>query len=402
MAFASIEEALSAVEAGEMVIIVDDRDRENEGDLAVAAEKVTPEIINYMLARGRGLICVPMTPERLQELDIPVMVTENTEVNRTAFTVTVDAKHGIATGSSAHDRATTIRTLIDPRTRPQDLARPGHVFPLRACMGGVLRRAGHTEASVDLARMAGLFPAAVICEVMNEDGTMARLPQLEELAEQFSIRIVTIRDLVAYRRRTERLVHLVTRVPFPTEIGDFELAFYETDVLEEPYLALVKGEIIPDEPILVRVHSGCITGDVFLSQRCDCGQQLRKAMTMIEQEGRGIILYIPSHEGRGIGLHMKMRAYELQDRGADTVEANTMLGFGPDLRDYGLGAQVLEDLGVRRMRLLTNNPKKYVALDGYGLEVVEQIPIEVPATDTNRQYLEAKQKKLGHVLKLSS
>lgn len=401
MPFATVEEAIAATRSGEMVIIVDDRDRENEGDLALAAEKVTPEIVNFMLAHGRGIICVPIIADRLEELDIPPMVAENSEVNRTAFTVTVDAKYGITTGVAVQDRVTTIKTLIDPRTKPRDLARPGHVFPLRACKGGVLRRAGHTEASVDLAQLAGLYPASVICEVMTEDGSMARLPQLEDLAERFSFKIVTIRDLVAHRRRTERLVHRVNRVPFPSELGTFDLVFYETDVIDEAYLALVKGEIAGDEPTLVRVHSGCITGDVFLSQRCDCGEQLRKAMMMIEAAGKGVILYIPHHEGRGIGLHMKMRAYELQEHGADTVEANAMLGFAPDLRDYGLGAQVLVDLGVCKMRLLTNNPKKLVALDGYGLEVVEQIPIEVPATPTNLRYLKSKQKKLGHTLKLN-
>ncbi len=401
MPVVSTEEAIKAIANGEIIILVDDEDRENEGDFVMAAEWVTPEAITFMMRHGGGLICLPSSGERLDELEIPLMVAENTEVNKTAFCVSIDAKHGITTGVSAHDRARTIRAVVDPKTRPRDLARPGHVFPLRAAEGGVLQRTGHTEGAVDLARLAGCQPVAVLCEIIRDDGMMARMPDLEKLAAEHGLKIATIRDIVAYRRRTEKLVHRVAETRLPTPYGEWKLIDYRCDVEAQPYIALVKGEINPDEPVLVRVHSGCLTGDVFHSLRCDCGEQLEYAMRVISEEGKGVIVYIPAHEGRGIGLHNKMRAYRLQDEGADTVEANEMLGFKPDIRDYGLGAQVLVDLGVRRMRLLTNNPSKHVALEGYGLEVVERVPIEVPPNRENRKYLETKRDKLGHELHLS-
>ncbi|MFQ5898303.1 MAG: bifunctional 3,4-dihydroxy-2-butanone-4-phosphate synthase/GTP cyclohydrolase II [Candidatus Methylomirabilia bacterium] len=395
--FASIEAAIEEIRAGRILVVVDDEERENEGDLVMAAEKVTPEAVNFMTKHGRGLICVPMAGERLDALHISMMVADNTASMGTAFTVTVDARRGVSTGTSAYDRAVTIKTLVDPRTRSEDLARPGHVLPLRAMPGGVLRRAGHTEAAVDLARLAGLAPVGVICEVMDESGRMARIPQLLELARTHNFKLVTIRELIEYRITKEKLVHQVAATGLPTELGDFTAIAYETTVDNRVPLALVAGDVSGETPVLVRVHSECLTGDVFHSKRCDCGSQLEKALSIIQQEGRGVLIYM-RQEGRGIGLLNKMRAYELQDEGKDTVEANVALGFKADLRDYGIGAQILVDLGVKRMRLLTNNPKKIVGLGGYGLEVVERVPIEVPATDDNRHYLETKRKKLGHFL----
>ncbi len=395
--FNKIEEAIEAIKKGEIIIVVDDEDRENEGDFIMAAEKVTPQAINFMATHGRGLICVPMTPERLEELDLQPMVTENTAHLGTAFTVSVDAKQGVTTGISAQDRAKTIQVLIQPQTKPQDLARPGHIFPLRARKGGVLRRAGHTEAVVDLARLAGLYPAGVLCEIMDEDGTMARVPKLLEIARKFHLKIITIKDLIEYRRRKEHLVHRVATANLPTRFGEFRIHIYESDIDPSDHVALVKGEISPDKPILVRVHSQCLTGDVFHSLRCDCGDQLEKALQMIEQEGEGVLLYM-RQEGRGIGLANKIKAYHLQEHGKDTVEANEALGFKPDLRDYGIGAQILADLGVRKIRLMTNNPKKIVGLKGYGLEVVERVPIEATPNPINLKYLQTKRDKMGHLI----
>jgi 3,4-dihydroxy 2-butanone 4-phosphate synthase/GTP cyclohydrolase II len=395
--FNTIEEAIEDLRKGKMIILVDDEDRENEGDLCMAAEKVTPEAINFMAKYGRGLICLSLTPERVEELKLPMMTDENSSPYGTAFTISIEAKRGVTTGISAHDRAKTILTAIDPKTKPEDLARPGHVFPLRARPGGVLQRVGHTEGSVDLARLAGLYPAGVICEIMNDDGTMARVPELMEFARRHNLKIVTIKDLIKYRMRTERLVKRIAITNLPTEYGDFTAIGYSNLVDSNVHIALVKGEISPDEPVLVRVHSECLTGDVFGSKRCDCGEQLHKAMEMIEKEGRGVILYM-RQEGRGIGLENKLKAYELQDRGLDTVEANIQLGFKPDLRDYGIGAQILVDLGVKNMRLMTNNPKKIVGLEGYGLKVVERVSIETKPHDKNLIYLKTKKKKLGHLL----
>jgi len=395
---ATVEEALEAVRAGRMIIIVDDEDRENEGDLMVAAEKTTPEIVNFMARYGRGLICLPLTEERLDELKLPLMVSENTARFQTAFTVSIDAKAGVTTGISAADRARTVLAAVDPATKAEDLARPGHVFPLQAQEGGVLSRAGQTEAAVDLARMAGLAPAGVICEVMNEDGSMARMPQLAEVSRRFDIPILTIADLIRYRMKHETLVRKLDETDLPTAHGRFRLHVYEDTIRGEHHVALVKGEVGGDEPTLVRAHSQCLTGDTFGSSRCDCGEQLRRSMEMIEKEGRGVVLYILNHEGRGIGLANKIRAYALQDKGADTYEANRKLGFKPDQRDYGIGAQILVALGVRRLRLITNNPRKFVGLTGYGLEIVERVPLEVEPNACNLRYLKTKKEKMGHIL----
>ena len=397
--FSSVEEAAAEFGRGRFVIIVDDEDRENEGDLTIAAEKVTPEAINFLTIHARGLICVALTEQRCDELQLPAMVEHNTSPHQTAFCVSVEARHRTTTGISAADRAVTVQALLDPRTRPEDLLRPGHTFPLRARNGGVLKRAGHTEASVDLARSAGLIPSAVICEVMDADGSMARLPRLLEVAREHGLAIVTVRDLIAHRLRHERIVEKMAAPLLPTRYGEFHVHAYRSPVTGEEHVALVMGEITPEEPILVRVHSQCLTGDVFASARCDCGAQLETALERIAAERRGVLLYL-LQEGRGIGLANKLRAYELQDAGADTVEANQRLGFAADQRDYGVGAQILRDLGVRRMRLMTNNPSKYVALAGYGLEIVERVPLEVPPTEHTRKYLEAKKHKMGHLLRM--
>ena len=395
--FAPIDEALAAIRDGQMIIVVDDEDRENEGDLTIAAEKITPEAINFMAMSGRGQICLSMTGERLDELDIPLAVNDNTTPFGTAFAVPVDAKYHVTTGISAADRAVTVLTAIDPNTKPSDLARPGHVSPLRARTGGVLVRAGQTEAAVDLARMAGLYPAGVICEIMNDDGTMARVPELAKFAKRHMLLMITVADLIQYRLRTEALVSRVASAALPTEHGDFRVIAFESAIDRETHVALVKGEIGEGENVLVRVHSRCLTGDVFHSARCDCGLQLDAAMNRIAAEGRGVLLYL-NQEGRGIGLSNKIRAYELQDQGLDTVEANERLGFKADQRDYGIGVQILKDLGVRSMRLLSNNPRKLVGIEGYKLSVVEWIPLEIPASDTTRRYLTTKKEKLGHRL----
>jgi 3,4-dihydroxy 2-butanone 4-phosphate synthase/GTP cyclohydrolase II len=399
MGLASIAEAIKDVKTGKFVIIVDDEDRENEGDLALAAEKVTAEAINFMAKHGRGLICLPVIGKRLDELGIPMMVGENTSKFATAFAVSVDAKHGTTTGISAADRAKTVKAIIDPATRADDFALRGNIFPLGGWVGGVLVRAGQTEAIVDLARLAGLYPAGVICEVMNEDGTMARLPQLEVIADKFGIKIISVADLIAHRRRHEKLVHRVAETKLPTSYGEFSAIAYKSDIDPDEHLALIMGDISTEEPVLVRVHSECLTGDVFGSLRCDCGEQVSLAMQSIAKEGRGVFLYM-RQEGRGIGFHNKMRAYALQDKGLDTVEANLSLGFPSDLRDYGIGAQILADLGLHKIRLLTNNPKKVIGLEGYGLKVVETLPIITTPNPYNRDYLETKRKKLGHILEI--
>jgi 3,4-dihydroxy 2-butanone 4-phosphate synthase/GTP cyclohydrolase II len=397
--FSRIEEAVDAIRAGRMVIVVDDEDRENEGDLTIAAEKITPEAINFMAKYGRGLICVSLTPERLDELEIPLMVTQNTARFDTAFCVPVEAKGRTTTGISAADRAATVQALIDPATRPADLARPGHMFPLRARTGGVMVRAGQTEAAVDLSRIAGLYPGGVICEIMNDDGTMARVPELTRFARKHGLPMITIADLIKYRIRTESLVKRVAVAKLPTRFGDFAIHVFDNSVDNQEHVALVRGDITDGKDVLVRVHSSCLTGDVLHSVRCDCGAQLDAAMERIASEGRGVLLYL-NQEGRGIGLANKIRAYELQDEGFDTVEANERLGFKADQRDYGVGVQILRELGVRSMRLLSNNPRKLVAIEGYGLTVTDWLPLEIPASESTRRYLKTKKEKLGH--KLSS
>lgn len=397
MKFSTIPEAIEAIRNGEIIIVTDDPGRENEGDLIMAAEKVTPEAINFMTKHGRGLICLPATAKRLTELNLPPMVAENTARMYTAFTVTIDAKD-VTTGISAHERAYTIQKFVQPQTTADDFVRPGHIFPLRAMEGGVLRRAGHTEATVDLARLAGLYPAGVLCEILNEDGTMARMPQLLKFAKKHKLKIITIEALIEYRRHTETLIKRVAEADIQTAYGQFKLYAYESENDKETHIALVKGNPSDDEPVLVRVHSQCLTGDVFGSLRCDCGEQLQLAMETIQKEGRGVLLYM-RQEGRGMGLSNKIRAYNLQDsEGLDTVEANERLGFPSDLRDYGIGAQILTELGVRRMRLLTNNPRKVSGLAGYNLEIVERIPLQTIPNEFNRRYLETKRTKLGHLL----
>jgi 3,4-dihydroxy 2-butanone 4-phosphate synthase/GTP cyclohydrolase II len=397
-----IEDAIRNIRDGKMVILVDDEDRENEGDLCMAAEKVTPQSINFMTKYGRGLICLAMTADKCDSLDLPPMVDNNQSPFGTGFTVSIEARCGVSTGISAHDRATTILTAVADDCKPRDLVRPGHIFPLRARGGGVIVRAGQTEGSVDLARMAGLKPAGVICEILDEDGTMARMPALKKFSEQHGIGICTIEDLIEYRMRTESFVHRAAETVIPTSVaGEFRAIVYENDVDQLLHIALVKGEIDPEKPVLVRVHSECLTGDIFGSLRCDCGPQLQRAMKMIEEDKSGILLYI-RQEGRGIGLVNKLKAYALQDAGLDTVEANEKLGFQPDMRNYGIGAQILVDLGVRKMRLMTNNPKKMVGLDGYGLRIIEQVRIEVPANEYNRCYLECKKFKMGHLINVDA
>ena len=394
---ARIEDALAAFRAGQMIIVVDDEDRENEGDLTIAAEKVTPDAINFMATHGRGLVCLSMTPERLDELEVPLMVSQNTSRFETAFCIPIEAKGRTTTGISASDRAATVLTAIDPATTPSDLLRPGHVFPLRARSGGVMERAGQTEAAVDLARIAGLYPAGVICEIMNEDGTMARMPELAKFAKKHGLLIVTIADLIKYRIATESLVKKVASAKLPTAFGDFQMHVFVNQLDKKEHVALVQGDISSGKDVLVRVHSSCLTGDVLHSVRCDCGEQLDAAMKLIADEGRGVLLYL-NQEGRGIGLANKIRAYELQDEGFDTVEANERLGFKADQRDYGMGVQMLRELGVKTMRLLSNNPRKLVGIEGYGLSVSEWLPLEMPASDSTRRYLKTKKDKLGHRL----
>ncbi|HZY09676.1 MAG TPA: bifunctional 3,4-dihydroxy-2-butanone-4-phosphate synthase/GTP cyclohydrolase II [Bacteroidota bacterium] len=395
--FCSIEEAVNEIQRGKIVIVVDDEDRENEGDFVIASEKCTPETINFMAKYARGLICVALTPERTKELALDMMVESNTSLHETSFTVSVDYIHGTTSGVSAFDRAATVRALLDQKTKPSDLARPGHIFPLRALEGGVLRRAGHTEAVTDLCILAGLYPSGVLCEIMNEDGTMARIPELIQIAERFQLHIITVKDLIQYRMQREKLIQRVVSTSIPTKYGKFDVHVYRSQTDSKEHIALVKGEIHPTNPVLVRVHSECLTGDVFGSLRCDCNDQLHASMRMVEKEGSGIVLYM-RQEGRGIGLSNKLKAYKLQDEGLDTVEANEKLGFRPDLRDYGIGAQILRDLGVGKIRLMTNNPKKVVGLHGYGLEIVERVPLEAAAHQLNEKYLLTKRDKLGHLI----
>jgi len=395
--FDEITEAAESYKNGKIIIVVDDEDRENEGDLIMAAEKVTSKDVNFMSKEARGLICVALTEERARKLNIDLMVRDNTALHQTRFTISVDAIAGTTTGISAQDRALTIKTLINENTSPTELARPGHIFPILAAEGGVLRRAGHTEASIDMAKLAGLSPSGVMCEIMDEDGTMAKLPRLVEMADKFKLKLISVRDIIEYRRKNEKLVELVEKVKMPTGNGNFMLYLYENILSKETHVALVKGEISDKEPILVRVHSECLTGDVLRSLRCDCGDQLSAAMKMIEDEGKGIVLYM-RQEGRGIGLKNKILAYRQQDLGKDTVEANEALGLKPDLRHYGIGAQILVDLGVRKMKLMTNNPKKVVGLDAFGLEISERVPIEIEPQEENKKYLETKRDKLGHLI----
>jgi 3,4-dihydroxy 2-butanone 4-phosphate synthase/GTP cyclohydrolase II len=397
MKFSSIENAIEDFQQGKVVIIIDDEDRENEGDFTIAAEKCTPEIINFMAKHGRGIICAALTSQRTKELSLDMMVDSNTSLHETPFTVSVDYIHGTSSGVSAYDRAATVQALISAKTKPSDLARPGHIFPLRAMDGGVLRRAGHTEAVVDLCRLAGLHPAGVICEIMNEDGSMARVPHLQKVAEQFHLSLITVKDLIQHRMQREKLVQRLVSTTIPTKYGIFNVHVYKSDTDNKEHVALVKGEVYPDSPVLVRVHSECLTGDVFGSMRCDCSDQLVASMKLVEKAGCGVVLYM-RQEGRGIGLANKLKAYKLQDEGMDTVEANEKLGFRPDLRDYGIGAQILRDIGVGKIRLMTNNPKKVVGLHGYGLEIVERVPLEAESHELNERYLKTKRDKLGHLI----